>query len=67
MAEERSCEFENTATEAIQSKESQQKELRKMNSLRDLPDKVKCSNINITGVPEEKKEKKALEEKRKIT
>lgn len=28
-------------------------------SLRDLPDNVKCSNINGIGVPKGKKEKKA--------
>ena len=37
------------------------KNLRTENSLRDLWDNIKCSNIQIIGVPEEEEEKKVYE------
>ena len=49
--------MEITTTE--QNKEKRRKIIE--DSLRDLGDKIKCTNIRITGVPEEEEKKKGSE------
>ena len=45
-------------TTGEQNKEKRMKRIK--DSLRDLWDNIKCTNILITGVPEEEEEKKGL-------
>ena len=54
-------ETNNTITEIKNTLEGIKAEYLKQNSLRDFWDNIKCTNIQIIGVPEEEEEKKGYE------
>ena len=53
--EERISELENKMMEIMSKEQNKIKRMKRTeeNSLRDLSDNIKCTNIRITGVPEE--------------
>ena len=58
-AEERICELEDKMVEITSEKQNKVKRLKiTEDSLRDLWDSIKCTNIKIIGVPEEEEKKK---------
>ena len=62
-AEDRISEIEDRMVEINESKRKKEKLIkRNKDNLRDLQDKVKCSNIRIIGVSEEEDHEKMLEE-----
>lgn len=57
QAEKMISKFEDKVIEIIQSEEQKQKRIQK-NEQRDLWGTMKCNNIHITGIPEEKAKKR---------
>ena len=58
-AEDRISEIENRMVEINESKRKKEKQIkRNEDKLRELQDNMKCSNIQIIGVPEEEDKKK---------
>ena len=58
-AEERISELEGRMAEVTATKQNKEKRMkRNEDSLRDLWDNIKCTNIRITGVPRKKKKKR---------
>ena len=56
--EERICKLEDKMVEIISEEQNKVKRMKRTeDSLRDLWDNVKCTNIRIIGVPEEEKNK----------
>ena len=61
-AEEWISELEDKMVEIISEKQNKVKRMKRTeNSLRDLWDNIKCTNIQIIGVPEEEEKKKGYE------
>ena len=56
-AEERISELEDKMVEITYEKQNKVKRMKTKDSLRDLWDNIKCTNIQITGVPEEEEKK----------
>ena len=57
-AEKRICELEDKMVEISSDEQNKVKTMKRTdNSLRDLWDHIKCTNIQIIGVPESKKER----------
>ena len=58
-AEERISDLEDTMVEFTAVEENKEKRMkRNEDNLRDLWDNIKCNNIRIIGVPEEKRKRK---------
>ena len=58
-AEERISDLEDRMVEFTAVEENKEKRMkRNEDTLRDLWENIKCNNIHITGVPEEKRERK---------
>ena len=61
-AEERISELEDKMVEITSEEQNKVKRMKKTeDSLRDLWDNIKCTNIRIIGVPEEEEKKKGYE------
>jgi len=61
-AEKRICELEDKMVEISSDEQNKVKTMKRTdNSLRDLWDHIKCTNIQIIGVPEEEAKKKGYE------
>ena len=60
-AEERISELEEKMVEITSEEQSKVKMKRAEDSVRDLWDHIKCTNIRIIGVPEEEEKKKGYE------
>ena len=61
-AEERISELENTMVEITAEEQNKEKRMKRSeDSLRDLWDNIKHTNIRIIGVPEEEKKEKGSE------
>ena len=61
-AEERISELEDKMVEITSEEQSKVKRMKRTeDSLRDLWDNIKCTNIRIIGVPEEEEKKKGYE------
>ena len=61
-AEERISDLEDEIVEVTAAEENKEKRMKRIeDSLRDLWDKIKCTNIQIIGVPEEEEKKKGTE------
>ena len=61
-AEERISDLEDKIVEITTAEQNKEKRMKRIeDSLRDLWDNTECTNIQITGVPEEKKKKKGSE------
>ena len=62
-AEERISELEDKIVEITTAEKNKQKRMKRTeDSLRDNWDNIKCTNVRITGVPEEEKKKKGTED-----
>ena len=62
MAEERISDLEDKIVEITTAEQNKEKRLKRIeDSLRDLWDNIKCTNIRIIGVPEEEEKKKGTE------
>ena len=60
-AEERVSDLEDKIVEITTTEQNKEKRMKRIeNSLRGLLDNIKCTNIWITGVPEEEEKKKGL-------
>ena len=60
-AEERISDLEDKREEITTAEQNKEKRMKRIeNSLRDLCDNIKCTNIQIIGVPEEEEKKKGL-------
>ena len=60
--EERICELEDKMVEITAREQNKEKRMKRIkDSLRDLWDNIKCTNIQIIGVPEEEEKKKGSE------
>ena len=60
-AEERISKLEDKTVEIIYEEQNKVKRMKRTeDSLRDLWDNIKCNNIQIIGVPEEKREKERV-------
>ena len=58
-AEERISDLEDRMLEFTSAEQNKEKRMtRNEDTLRDLWDNIKCNNICITGIPEEKRERK---------
>ena len=61
MAEEWISDLEDKIVEITTTEQNKEKRMRRIeDTLRDLWDNIKCTNIQIIGVPEEEEEKKGL-------
>ena len=61
-AEERISDLEDRLVEITTAEQNKEKSMKRIeDSLRDLWDKIKCTNIRIIGVPEEEEKKKGAE------
>ena len=61
-AEERICELEDKMVEISSEEQNKVKRMKRVeDSIRDLWDHIKCTNIQIIGVPEEEVKKKGYE------
>ena len=61
-AEERITDLEDKIVEITTAEPKKEKRMKRIeNSLRDLWDNIKCTNIKIIGVPEEEEKKKGTE------
>ena len=61
-AEERKSELEDRTVEITAEEQNKGKRMKRVeDNLRDLWDNIKCSNIRVTGVPEEEEKKKGTE------
>ena len=61
-AEERISGLEDKIVEITTAEQNKEKRIKRTeDSLRDLWDNIKCTNIRITGVPEEEEKKKGTE------
>ena len=61
-AEERISNLEDKIVEITTVEQNKEKRMKRLeDSLRDLWDKIKCTNIRIIGVPEEEEKKKGTE------
>ena len=61
-AEERISDQEDKIVEITTAQQSKEKRMKRIeDSLRDFWDNIKCTNIQITGVPEEEEKKKGTE------
>ena len=61
-AEERISDLEDKREEITTAEQNKEKRMKRIeNSLRDLCDNIKCTNIQIIGVPEEEEKKKGTE------
>ena len=61
-AEERISDLEDKIVEIITAEQNKEKRMKRTeDSLRDLWDNIKCTNIRIIGVPEEEEKKKGNE------
>ena len=58
-AEEQIRDLEDKIVEVTTSEKNKEKRRKRIESLRDLWDNIKCTNIRIIGVPEEKKKKRS--------
>ena len=60
-AEERISDLKDIIVEITATQQNKEKRMKRIeDSLRDLWDNIKCTNIQITGVPEKKKKRKCL-------
>ena len=60
-AEEQVSDLEDTIVEITTAEQNKEKRMKRMeDSLRDLWDNIKCTNIRIIGVPKEEEKKKGL-------
>ena len=59
-AEEQRSEPGDRMVEITEAEENKEKLKRNEDSLRDLWDNIKCTNIRITGVPEEEEKRKGM-------
>ena len=60
-AEEQTSDLEDKISEITTAEKNKEKRMKKIeDSLRDLWDNTKCTNIRIIGVPEEKEKRKGL-------
>ena len=59
-AEEQRSEPGDRMVERTEAEENKEKLKRNEDSLRDLWDNIKCTNIRITGVPEEEEKRKGM-------
>ena len=61
-AEERISDLEDKIVEITTAEQNKEKRMKRIEeSLRDLWDNIKCTNIRITGVPEEEEKKKGTD------
>ena len=61
-AEERISDLEDKILEITTAEQNKEKRMKRTeDSLRDIGDKIKCTNIRIIGVPEEEEKKKGTE------
>ena len=61
-AEEQISDLEDTTVEITTAEQNKEKRMKRIeDSIRDLWDNIKCSNIRITGVPEEEEKNKGTE------
>ena len=61
-AEERISDLEDKIVEVTTAEQNKEKRMKRIeNSLRDLWDNIKCTNIRIIGVPEEEEKNKGSE------
>ena len=61
-AEERTSDLEDKIVEITTTEQNKEKRMKRIeDSLRDLWDNIKCTNIRIIGVPEEEEKKKGTE------
>ena len=61
--EERISDLEDKIVEITTAEQNKEKRMKKIeDSLRDFWDNIKCTNIRIKGVPEEKRKRKGLRE-----
>ena len=61
-AEERISDLEDKVVEITTAEQNKEKRMKRIeDSLRDLWDNIKCTNIQIIGVPEEEEKKKGTE------
>ena len=61
-AEERISDLEDKIVEITTAEQNKEKRMKRIEgSLRDVWDNIKCTNIRITGVPEEEEKKKGTE------
>ena len=61
-AEERISDLEDKKVEITTAEQKKEKRMKRIeDSLRDLWDNIKCTNIRIIGVPEEEEKKKGTE------
>ena len=61
-AEEQISDLEDKIVEVTTTEQNKEKRIKRIeDSLRDLWDNIKCTNIRITGVPEEEEKKKGTE------
>ena len=63
-AEERISDLEDKVVEITTAEQNKEKRMKRIeDSLRDLWDNIKCTNIQIIGVPEEEEKKKGTDRK----
>ena len=61
-AEERISELEDKRVEITTTEQNKEKRMKRtQDSLRDLWDNIKCTNIRITGIPEDEEKKEGTE------
>ena len=61
-AEERICDLEDKTVEMTTTEQNKEKRMKRIkDSLRDLWNNIKCTNIRIIGAPEEEEKKKGTE------